>query len=63
MYCKICGNNKSKISLLSQSICKECLDEIGNASVFDETYDRYKNLIRILLGYYISELHQLNPVN
>lgn len=63
MYCKICGNNKSKINLLSQSICKECLDEIGNTSVFDETYDSYKNLIRILLGYYISELHQLNPVN
>lgn len=63
MYCKICGNDKSKIRLLSQSICKECLDEIVSTSVFDETYERYKNLIRILLGYYISELHQLNPVN
>lgn len=63
MYCKICGSNNSKISLLNQSICKECLGEIGNTSVFDETYDKYKNLIRILLGYYISELHQLNPVN
>ena len=63
MYCKICGSNNSKTELLSQRVCKKCLDEISSASVYDESYDRYKNLIRILLGYYISELHQLNPVN
>ncbi|MDR7857617.1 sigma factor G inhibitor Gin [Tissierella sp.] len=63
MYCRICGSNKSKTNLLSQIVCKECLDEISRTSVYDETYDQYKNIIRILLGYYISELHQLNPVN
>lgn len=63
MYCKICGNDKAMTNLLGQTICKECLDEISRTSVFDETYDLYKNLIRILLGYYISEKHQLNPVN
>ncbi|HAE92287.1 MULTISPECIES: sigma factor G inhibitor Gin [Tissierella] len=63
MYCKICGSDNVMISLFSQCICKKCIDEITGISVFDETYDLYKNLIRILLGYYISEKHQLNPVN
>lgn len=63
MYCKICGSDEAMTNLLSQRICKRCIDEIANTSVYDETYDLYKNLIRILLGYYISEKHQLNPVN
>ncbi len=63
MYCKICGRDEAMTNLLSQRICKQCIDEIANTSVYDETYDLYKNLIRILLGYYISEKHQLNPVN
>ncbi|WP_353095583.1 sigma factor G inhibitor Gin [Tissierella praeacuta] len=63
MCCRICGSDKVVTNLLSQGICKECMDEIAGTSVFDETYDWYKNIIRILLGYYISEKHQLNPVN
>ncbi len=63
MYCRICGSDKSGINLLGQTICKECIDEIIMTSVFDENYDKYMKLVRILLGYYISEQHQLNPVN
>ncbi|WMM24409.1 sigma factor G inhibitor Gin [Tissierella sp. MB52-C2] len=63
MYCIICGNEKTGITLLRQTVCKDCIDEIVNVSIFDENYDLYKNFIRILLGYYISEKHQLNPVN
>ena len=63
MYCKICGNDKFGINLLSLNICKDCIDEIGRTNVFDEKYDLYKNIIRIFLGYYISDKHQLNPVN
>ncbi|MBU5428000.1 sigma factor G inhibitor Gin [Tissierella pigra] len=63
MYCIICGNEKTGMKLLSQTVCKDCIDEMRNISVFDERYDFYKNFIRILLGYYISEKHQLNPVN
>ena len=63
MHCIICGNERTGIRLLSQRVCKDCIDEITNISVSDEGYDFYKNLIRILLGYYISEKHQLNPVN
>lgn len=44
-------------------MCKECFNEISNISVMDENYDKYINLIRILLGYYITGKHQLNPVN
>lgn len=63
MYCIMCGNEESGIKLFNQIICKECIEEITNISVFDEKYDLYKNFIRILLGYYISEKYQLNPVN
>lgn len=63
MYCKICGSNNIGTNLLSLNICKECIDEITRTSVFDEKYDLYKNCIRIFLGYYISDKHQLNPVN
>lgn len=63
MYCIMCGNEESGIKLFNQIICKECIEQIINISVFDEKYDLYKNFIRILLGYYISEKYQLNPVN
>ena len=63
MHCNICGNDNLRFRLFGQTICKECIEEITNISVFDEKYDLYKNFIRILLGYYISEKHQLNPVN
>ncbi|MFA5576179.1 MAG: sigma factor G inhibitor Gin [Tissierellaceae bacterium] len=63
MYCSICGEDKSAISVFGQSICMECLDEISNITVGDQAYEYYKNTIRIILGYYISEKQQLNPVN
>lgn len=63
MCCKICGSDKSRIKLLGQNICKDCISEISNIDVEDESYDFYKNMIRIFLGYYISDIYQLNPVN
>ncbi|NLK44367.1 MAG: CsfB protein [Tissierellia bacterium] len=63
MYCKICGKDKAVLNILGQQICKECIEEIVETSPWDETYDYYKNMIRIILGYYISEKHLLNPVN
>lgn len=63
MNCRICGENRLGIKLLGETVCKECIKEITNLSVNDERYDQYKNFIRILLSYYISEKHQLNPVN
>lgn len=63
MYCKICGKDKVAFNILGQSICKECIDAIVETSPWDEAYDFYKNMIRIMLGYYISEKQLLNPVN
>lgn len=61
--CSICGNEKSRINLFGQVICNQCMREIENSNVEDDNYDFYKNLIRIFLGYYISDVYQLNPVN
>ncbi len=63
MCCKVCGNEKSRANLLGQNICKGCMSEIVNMNVEDETYNFYKNLIRIFLGCYISDIYYLNPVN
>ncbi len=63
MHCNICGNENLRFRLFSQMICKDCINEISSTNVEDEGYEFYKNLIRILLGYYISDIHQLNPVN
>ena len=63
MYCKICGNSKEGSKLFGQNICKACINEITTISVFDECYDYYKNIIRILLGCYITENYNLKPVN
>lgn len=63
MYCRICGRDNSGMKLLGEDLCKKCMTEITNISVNDERYDSYKNYIRILLSLYISERHQLNPVN
>lgn len=62
MYCKVCGNENVTMRLLSQNICQDCIDEITEISALEDNYDFYKNLIRILLGFYISENYQLNPV-
>lgn len=63
MHCNICGNDNLRFRLFGQTICKECINEITNTNVEDESYEFYKNLIRILLGYYISDTLKLNPVN
>lgn len=63
MYCKICGNHDKTIRLLGINICRECFEEFSEMSVMDKNYDRNKNLIRILLSYYITAKPQLNPVN
>ena len=61
MYCNICGNRGENINLFMITMCKDCFDEFANISIFDEDYDKYKNLIRILLSYYISPKAILNP--
>lgn len=61
MYCNICGNRGDNINLFMITMCKDCFNEFANISVLDEEYDKYKNLIRILLSYYISPKAILNP--
>lgn len=63
MYCKICGENREGIRLFGIYMCKECFNELAFVSVSDAKYDLYKNLVRILLSYYISDKQLLNPVN
>lgn len=63
MSCKICGGTHENVNLFKINICKNCIEEIVNIDIWDSNYDKYKNLIRILLGYYIGESSQLNPVN
>lgn len=63
MCCKMCSKEKKEINLLSLNICSECFKGITDASVLDVKYDDYKNFIRVLLGYYISEKFYLNPVS
>ncbi|MFY9214776.1 MAG: hypothetical protein WAO45_08650 [Tissierellaceae bacterium] len=62
MYCNICGSREDNISLFMISMCKKCFYDFANISVMDEDYDRYKNLIRILLSNYISPKALLTPV-
>ena len=61
MYCNICGNRGDNINLFMIRMCKDCFNEFANISVLDEEYDKYKNLTRILLSYYISPKAILNP--
>lgn len=63
MYCKICGEDRDGIRIFSINMCKECFNELSRLSVTDEKYDVYKNLIRILLSYYIGDRQLVNPVN
>lgn len=62
MYCKICGQKREGLRIFSIYMCKDCFDELVFVSVEDSKYDYYKNLIRILLSYYIGGKEQLNPV-
>lgn len=63
MYCKICGDKREGLRIFSIYMCNECFNEISFTPVSDEKYDLYKNLIRILLSYYIGDKQLLNPVN
>lgn len=63
MNCKICGSNSGNINLFRINICKTCIEEIVNIDIWDSDYDKYKNLIKVLLGYYIGVSPKLNPVN
>lgn len=61
MYCNICGNRGDNINVFMITMCKDCFDEFANISILDDDYDKYKNMIRILLSYYISPKAALNP--
>ena len=61
MYCNICGNREDIINIFMIKMCKDCFNEFANISIMDDDYDKYKNLIRILLSYYISPKAILNP--
>lgn len=63
MYCNICGNVEENLNIFKINMCKDCFEEIVNVNIMDEDYDNYKNLIRILLSYYINPRAHLNPVN
>ncbi len=63
MYCNICGSREESINIFKINMCKKCFNEIANISVMDEDYDRYKNLMRIIISYYINPKMRLNPVN
>lgn len=52
MLCKICGEKKDVLPILSVHICKKCMKDIISIDVYDENYDFYKNMIRIYLAYY-----------
>ena len=61
MYCNICGNREDIINIFIIKMCKDCFNEFANISIMNDDYDKYKNLIRILLSYYISPKAILNP--
>lgn len=61
MYCNICGNRGDNLNIFMITMCKDCFEEFANISIMNEDYDKYKNLIRILLSYYISPKAILNP--
>ena len=63
MYCNICGEEENNIKIFGINICKKCFCKIANISPNDEEYDKYKNLIRIILSYYISPGLMPYPVN
>lgn len=54
MYCKICGENREVLHIFSINMCKECFSEIAFSDVNETIYESYKNLIRILLSYYLE---------
>lgn len=61
MYCNICGNRGDNLNIFMIKMCKDCFNELANTSVMDDDYDKYKNLIRILLSYYIGPKVILDP--
>ena len=61
MYCKICGEERRGFRIFGLYMCKECFNELAFTSVLDDKYDIYKNLVRILLSYYISDKQRLSP--
>ncbi len=61
MYCNICGNRQDNINIFRITMCKDCFNGIANISILDDDYDKYKNLIRILLSCYIKPKAILNP--
>lgn len=63
MYCKVCGEKGEGLRIFSIYMCNDCFYEISHVNVSDDRYDLYKNLIRILLSYYIGSKQLLNPVN
>lgn len=63
MYCNICGGIEKNTNIFKINICKNCLNEIQTLKYEDGNYDYYKNLIRIVLGYYINAPLEKNLVN
>lgn len=51
------------INLFKITICKDCFYKLSNISVEDKEYERYKNLVRIILSYYIGPRPKFYPVN
>lgn len=60
IFCK--GIEKENIELLGVEICEKCYDDILTTLVFEEKYDYYKEVVKLVLQNYIYEKVSLNPV-
>lgn len=60
MYCNICNSREIGLSIFKINMCKICLKEITDISVLDKDYEKYKNLVRIILSYYIEPIRNID---
>ena len=64
MYCKVCGEYKEEgFKMFGINMCNNCFEQIAYSKVSDDKYDLYKNLVRILLSYYIGGKQELRVNN
>lgn len=63
MYCIICkGGEGNRVDLLGVKVCDLCYDDILTTFAFEEKYDYYKEVLKLVLQNYIYEKVTLNPV-
>lgn len=63
MYCILCKDIKQeKVDLLGVKVCESCYNDILTTFPFEEKYDYYKDVLKLVLQNYIYEKVSLNPV-